>query len=76
MRRIFCVLLSVVSINVHGHTKSGLIGFGVDAVNFVGAGSQSGTYDPGFSIMYWKGITHKIGFSVRYNGILSVIPCI
>jgi len=71
MRRIFCVLLSVAAINVYGQTKPGLIGFGADAVNFVGAGSQSGTYDPGFSIMYWKGITHKIDFSVRYNGIFS-----
>jgi OmpA-OmpF porin, OOP family len=71
MRRIFCVLLSAVAINVHGQTKPGIIGFGADAVNFVGAGSQSGTYDPGFSIMYWKGITHKIDFSVRYNGIFS-----
>ena len=71
MRRIFFVSLLAMALTSYGQVKPSIIGFSANAVNFVGSGSQSGKYDPGFSIMYWKGINRKMDFSIRYNGLFS-----
>jgi len=56
---------------VFAQVKPSLIGFSVNTVNFSGNTLFNGKYDPGFSILYWKGITRKLDFSVRYNGLFS-----
>lgn len=55
----------------YAQVKPSLIGFGVDVVNFTGSSSYSGKYDPGFSVMYWKGLGKLVDFSLRYNGLFS-----
>lgn len=71
MRRIFFVSLLAMALTGYGQVKPSIIGFSANAVDFIGSNSQSGKYDPGFSIMYWKGINRKMDFSIRYNGLFS-----
>ncbi|HEY4289000.1 MAG TPA: OmpA family protein [Puia sp.] len=71
MRRIFFVSLLAMALTSYGQVKPSIIGFSANTVNFVGSGPQSGKYDPGFSLMYWKGINKKMDFSIRYNGLFS-----
>lgn len=51
--------------------KPSLIGFSANLVSFSTSVSGFENADPGFSIMYWKGLTSKIDLSVRYNGLFS-----
>ncbi|NML22038.1 OmpA family protein [Pseudoflavitalea sp. G-6-1-2] len=67
--------------------KGSLIGFSVNATDFAtpneikatsfkdvwkkGDWYKFGKKDLGFSLMYWKGITNKIDFSGRYNGVFT-----
>jgi OmpA-OmpF porin, OOP family len=51
--------------------KPSLLGFSANLTTFSTSLSGFGKADPGFSIMYWKGLTNKIDLSVRYNGLFS-----
>ena len=71
MKGIFILSLLVMTLAGYAQTKPGLVGFSANMTNFVGNSSYKGKYDPGFSLMYWKGITPVLDFSVRYNGLFS-----
>jgi len=51
--------------------KGSAIGFSGDLVDFSGSLPKIGKLDPGFSVMYWKGLTKKIDLSIQYNGLFS-----
>jgi len=55
--------------------KGSLIGFSANLTDFTQPLSLShssiSTLDPGFSIMYWKGLSKRIDLSVRYNGVFT-----
>ena len=59
------------ALNSYGQVKPSLIGFSVNAVDFTGNAAYNGKYDPGISVMYWKGLSRVIDFSIRYNGLFS-----
>ena len=67
---IFFTLLVSMTVLCYGQ-KPSIIGFSANAVDFNSSGVRSSKVDPGFSVMYWKGITKKIDFSLRYNGLFS-----
>src|ERR1700748_2043145 len=71
MKRIFFALLSVVAMTGYAQVKPSIIGFSPNLTNFSGSQTFKERYDPGFSIMYWKGIAPVLDFSVRYNGVFS-----
>src|SRR5258708_25261206 len=70
MRGILFVLLLSMSVCCFGQ-KPSIIGFSANIVDFSTSVPRSTKLDPGFSIMYWKGITKKLDFSLRYNGLFS-----
>jgi OmpA-OmpF porin, OOP family len=70
MRRLLSVALVCLSIAAIGQ-KPSEIGFSANLTGFSSSQPKYGKLDPGFSVMYWKGITRKIDFSVRYNGLFS-----
>lgn len=51
--------------------KSPLIGFSGNLTDFSASLPKVGHVDPGFSLMFWNGITRKLDYSVRYNGLFS-----
>lgn len=51
--------------------KGSAIGFSANLVDFSASVPEIGRVDPGISLMYWKGLSNKIDFSVRYNGLFS-----
>ena len=71
MRRIFFMSLLAMALTGYGQVKPSIIGFSANLVDFSASVPKIGKVDPGFSIMYWKGITKKIDFSIRYNGLFS-----
>jgi OmpA-OmpF porin, OOP family len=71
MRRIFVLALAIMAQASYGQVKPSLIGFSANVVDFTGNGAFNGKYDPGFSVMYWKGLSRVIDFSLRYNGLFS-----
>lgn len=72
MRRIYlAILIAITSISLSYGQKPSIIGFSANLVDFSTSLPKSDKFDPGFSIMYWKGITKKIDFSIRYNGLFT-----
>ena len=59
------------------HPKKGsLIGFSANITDFsqplsIRNSFKSENLNPGFSIMYWKGLANVLDLSVRYNGIFT-----
>ncbi len=55
--------------------KPSLIGFSGNLTDFKSAGHIDRTtwdnFDAGFSVFFWKGITNRLDFSIRYNGVFS-----
>ncbi len=53
--------------------KGSLIGFSGNLVDFTNAASSASksNLNPGFSVMYWKGLTNHINLSLRYNGLFT-----
>ena len=51
--------------------KGPVIGFSANLVDFPGSVTSVKNVEPGFSLMYWQGITRKIDYSIRYNGLFS-----
>src|SRR5882757_6841592 len=70
MRRILLALLIAVTTISYGQ-KPSVIGFSANLVDFSTSLPKNDKFDPGFSLMYWKGITKKIDFSIRYNGLFT-----
>src|SRR6186713_2157147 len=70
MKWIIFVLLVSITLLSYGQ-KPSIIGFSANLVDFSASVPKVGKVDPGFSLMYWKGITKKIDFSFRYNGLFS-----
>ena len=72
----FTILLFLLSIAAFGQEfgspkKGSIIGFSANLVDFSASVPKVGHVDPGISLMYWKGITNKIDFSIRYNVLFS-----
>lgn len=70
------VLLTILSIVASAQQfdspkKGSIIGFSANLVDFSASVPKVGKVDPGVSLMYWKGLSNKIDFSVRYNGLFS-----
>ncbi len=57
--------------NFGGPKKGSALGFSVNGVDFSASLLKIGKVDPGFSLMYWKGIAPHLDFSVRYNGLFT-----
>lgn len=51
--------------------KPSLIGFSANLTDFTASFPKIQKVDPGASIMYWKGITNLVDFSLRYNALFS-----
>ncbi|HEX4375199.1 MAG TPA: OmpA family protein, partial [Puia sp.] len=56
--------------------KGSLIGFSANITDFsqplsIGNSFKGNNYNPGFSIMYWKGLLTRLDLSVRYNGVFT-----
>ncbi|HVM88539.1 MAG TPA: OmpA family protein [Puia sp.] len=56
--------------------KGSLIGFSANTTDFVQPLAIKNSFtgqnlNPGFSIMFWKGLTNHVDFSLRYNGLLT-----
>src|SRR5882762_738127 len=73
MRWILIALLTTATVTAYAQ-KPSTIGFSVNLVDFSASVPKIGKVDPGVSLMYWKGISKKIDFSVRYNGLFSDYP--
>lgn len=76
MRRIFTTVLPSLILLFAAQAgfaqkKGNAIGFSANLVDFSGKLPEVGKLDPGFSVMYWQGITNKIDYSIRYNGLFS-----
>ncbi len=74
---VFCVITgSVLAQNSNSPKKGSLIGFSANITDFsqplsIGNSFKSENLNPGFSIMYWKGLANVLDLSVRYNGIFT-----
>src|SRR5258708_5782377 len=71
MRRIFLMSLITAMALISYGQKPSIIGFSANLVDFSTSLPKNEKFDPGFSLMYWKGITKKIDFSIRYNGLFT-----
>ena len=57
--------------NFGGKKKGSAIGFSANLVDFSASVPKIGTVQPGFSVMYWQGLTQNLDFSLRYNGLFT-----
>jgi OOP family OmpA-OmpF porin len=60
--------------NFGGPKKGSAVGFSANLVDFSASVPKVGKLDPGFSLMYWQGITSHIDYSIRYNGLFTDYP--
>ena len=52
--------------------KSQQVGASINLTNFPTTNfANGGTSDAGYSLFFWNGITNKLDYSVRYNGLFS-----
>lgn len=71
MRRVLIAFFMANVLTGYSQVKPSIIGFSANLVDFSASVPKIGKVDPGFSVMYWKGLSRKIDFSVRYNGVFS-----
>ncbi|MEN9569302.1 MAG: hypothetical protein RL172_533 [Bacteroidota bacterium] len=57
--------------NYGGPKKGSAIGFSANFVDFSASLPKIGKVDPGFSVMYWHGLTGNLDYSLRYNGLFT-----
>lgn len=57
--------------NYGGPKKGSAIGFSGNLVDFSASIPKVGKVDPGFSVMYWHGLSSHIDYSIRYNGLFT-----
>ena len=62
---------AMAQIEFDGPKKAPQIGFSGNLVDFSASLPKIGKVDPGFSIMFWNGLTNHLDYSVRYNGLFS-----
>ena len=68
---IICLAQVSIAQNYGGPKKGSVIGFSGNLVDFSASIPKIGKVDPGFSIMYWHGLSSHIDYSVRYNGLFT-----
>lgn len=51
--------------------KTPQLGVSGNLTDFVPTFPETGTLDGGFSVLFWKGITRQLDYSLRFNGIFS-----
>jgi len=74
---LFCALtVSVFAQDFTSPKKGSLIGFSANITDFsqplsIGNSFKNENLNPGFSIMYWKGLANVLDLSVRYNGLFT-----
>ncbi len=51
--------------------KAPQLGLSANLVDFSASLPKIGKVDPGFSVMFWNGITNHLDYSLRYNGLFS-----
>ncbi len=74
---LFCAAtISSFSQDENSPKKGSLIGFSGNITNYsqplsVGKSFNNANLNPGFSLMYWKGLTNILDLSVRYNGVFT-----
>jgi len=73
---ILALLLAIAFQGLHAQDfvsakKGSAIGFSGNLTDFTPSVFNSSTINPGFSLMYWKGLSKKIDFSLRYNGLFA-----
>ncbi len=64
-------LFSTVAFAQAQDKKGPLIGFSANATDFSASLPKIGKLDPGYSVMFWNGLTSKVDYSLRYNGLFS-----
>ncbi|MFV0606687.1 MAG: OmpA family protein [Niabella sp.] len=68
---LFVASLSMAQMDFAGPKKSPQIGFSGNLVDFSASLPKVGKVDPGFSVMFWNGLTNHLDYSLRYNGLFS-----
>lgn len=66
-----CLTVSIYAQQYGGPKKGAAIGFSANGVDFSASVPKIGKVDPGFSVMYWQGLTKNFDFSLRYNGLFT-----
>ncbi len=54
-----------------GPKKGSAIGFSGNLIDFSASIPKVGKVEPGFSLMYWHGLSKHIDYSIRYNGLFT-----
>lgn len=62
---------AMAQIEFAGPKKAPQIGFSGNLVDFSASLPKIGKVDPGYSIMFWNGLTNHLDYSIRYNGLFS-----
>ena len=68
---IICLAQVSIAQNYGGPKKGSAVGFSGNLVDFSASIPKVGKVDPGFSVMYWHGLSSHIDYSVRYNGLFT-----
>ncbi len=65
------LFLSQMAIAQMSPKKGPQIGFSGNLTDFSASVPKVGEVHPGFSLMYWNGLSNHFDYSIRYNGIFS-----
>jgi outer membrane protein OmpA-like peptidoglycan-associated protein len=68
---LFLTTLAMGQMEFSGPKKAPQIGFSGNLVDFSASLPKIGKVDPGYSIMFWNGLTNHLDYSFRYNGLFS-----
>jgi len=71
MALLLMTTFAMAQIEFDGPKKAPQIGFSGNLVDFSASIPKVGKVDPGFSLMFWNGLTNHIDYSFRYNGLFS-----
>lgn len=68
---LFITPFAMAQISFDSPKKAPQIGFSGNLVDFSASLPKIGKVDPGFSVMFWNGLTNHLDYSLRYNGLFS-----
>jgi OmpA-OmpF porin, OOP family len=68
---VICLVQIAFAQNYGGPKKGSAVGFSGNIVDFSASIPKVGKVDPGFSVMYWQGLSSHIDYSIRYNGLFT-----
>lgn len=68
---LFATSFTMAQVEFAGPKKAPQIGFSGNLTDFSASLPKIGKVDPGFSVMFWNGLTNNLDYSLRYNGIFS-----